>query len=239
MRMVNRLPRRFLLGLALLLPLSTYSADEPDYSPAERMLFMRNHLANITPPQTLQYAFHKRGTLEENYDDTVRIVLRAQADGTCCMGRGEFLSDGRRVVLPDIDGASGNPVILYFLENEVRNMQRLTKGQANHFRKRIRMAIYEGAAVRETSFIYQGRSVPGHEISISPYVDDPSRARFARFADKQYKFLLSDAVPGGVLGIRTLLGAEAGTTAPLLIEEMLIEGGEPLAEIRPTPAKAI
>lgn len=231
--------RRLLLGLALLLPLGVQSADKADFSPAEQMLFMSNHLGNLSPPRTLHYTFHKRGTLEENYDDKVRIALSPQADGSCCVGRGEFLSEGRRVILPDVEGASGNPVILYFLENDVRNMQRLTKGQANHFRKRIRMAIYNGAAMRETTFVYQGRGIPGHEISISPYLDDPNRMRFESLARKQYFFLLSEAVPGGVFGIRTRVGSEADNASPLIVEEMIIEGGETFADSPNTPAKAI
>ncbi len=237
--MSKRPLRRLLLGLSLLLPLGVHSAGSADFSPAEQMLFMSDHLGKLSPPRTLHYAFHKRGTLEENYDDTVRIVLSPQADGSCCVGRGEFLSEGRRVILPDVEDASGNPVILYFLENDVRNMQRLTKGQANHFRKRIRMAIYNGAAMRESTFVYRGRSIPGHEISISPYLDDPNRARFESLAGKQYVFLLSEAVPGGVFGISTRVGSEGDDAAPLIVEEMLIEGGEAFADTRSSPAKAI
>ena len=55
-------------------------------------------------------------------------------------------------------------------------MQRLTQGQPNYFRKRIRMAVYQGAAVRDVDAAAIAAAGRGREISVSPYVDDPNRA---------------------------------------------------------------
>ena len=77
-------------------------------------------------------------------------------------------------------------------------MSRLTKGQSNYFRKRIRMAIYQAAEQRELSLSYHGKSVPARQFSVTPYVDDPLRERFAGLSGKRYTITLSDAVPGGV-----------------------------------------
>lgn len=203
---------------------SAPSAAEPDYSPAERLLFMTEHLASTQAPTTLRYSFRKTGSLEKSFDDTVSIRLGARADGSCCTAEGDFLSGEHRLALPALDDARANPVILYFLEHDVRDMQRLTKGQQAHFRKRIRMAIYNGADVRQTTFQYRGKPVPGQEIAISPYLEDPSRARFEKMARKQYVFMMSDAVPGGVFGIRSQVSDAEASTAPLMVEEMYVDG---------------
>ena len=58
---------------------------------------------------------------------------------------------------PDIEGAKGNPAVLYFLERDINEMQRLTQGKANYFRKRIRMAIYQGASIKNVTLPYRGR----------------------------------------------------------------------------------
>lgn len=200
--------------------------DVQDYSPAERMLFMTNHLAGITAPTTLHYTFRKSGSLEEGFEDHVSIDLKPQADGSCCIGSGAFLTDARRISVPDVEDASGNPVILYFLENDVRNMQRLTTGQPNHFRKRIRMAVYNDASVQERLVRYQGKDITVTEIAVDPYRDDPNRARFEKFARKTYLFELSDAVPGGVYSIRSRMSAADETTPPLILEELLVDGAE-------------
>lgn len=226
---------------ALLATGSTVAAAEEaaqDISAAERTLFMSDQLRGITPPARLDYRFHKGGSLEAGFDDRVSIALEAAADGGCCRSSGEFLSGERRMRLPDIEQAQGNPVLLYFLEHDVREMQRLTQGQQAHFRKRIRMAIFRDAEVRETRFDYQGRSIAGSEIRITPYVDDPARHRFARLADKEYVFMIADEVPGGIYGIRTRV--PAGAAEALLVEEMYIDGAQPAPAptLIPAPAPA-
>lgn len=103
-------------------------------------------------------------------------------------------------------------------------MERLTKGKANYFRKRIRLAVYEGAQVRDVSVAYRGKPVAAREITIEPYRDDPNKQRFEKFTSKQYVFTLSSAVPGGVYAIRSSVAGTADS--PLLLDELLIDGAE-------------
>jgi hypothetical protein len=195
-----------------------------DYSEAERELFMADQLAAIKPPATLRYTYRKSGSMEASFDDTVTVELKAQPDGKCCVATAEFLSGERRQKLPEIEAAQGNPVILYFLERDIHEMQRLTKGQHNYFRKRIRMSVFQGAKVSPVSVLFRGKEVAGKEITISPYLDDPLRARFEKLANKQYVFTLSDAVPGGVYAIRTRIAGESASAEPLIVEEMRADG---------------
>lgn len=234
--MTQRFLCGLLLGLLATVPaLAATPESGADYSAAEKLIFMTEHLAPIQGPTTLRYAFRRSGSLEKSFDDTVSIHLGARADGGCCTAEGDFLSGGHKLPLPALDDAKSNPVILYFLEHDVRDMQRLTKGQQAHFRKRIRMAIYNGAQVRPATFQYRGKPVSGQEIAISPYLDDPSRARFEKLAHKEYVFMMSDAVPGGVYGIRSRIGDTDPSAVPLMMEEMYIEG----AAATPFTASAI
>ena len=203
-------------------------AGKQDYSQAERLLFMTNQLAGIKPPATLRYSFRKSGALEAGFEDTVTVSLAREPDGACCQAKGNFLSGEHRLELPDIEHAEANPVVLYFLEHDVRDMKRLTKGSPNYYRKRIRMAVYEAAKVSDVSLTYRGRPVKGQRIEIAPYQDDPARSRFEKFAEKTYRFYLSKAVPGGVYGIRTvMLDQAAPAAAPMIAEDLFIEGGLP------------
>jgi len=214
------------LALALLLGSPWPTGAASDYSVAERALFMDDHLGKLKPPLTLQYNYRKSGTLEDAFEDKVTLGLTAQPDGQCCAAGVAFFGGARMVRMPEVESARGNPAILYFLEHDIREMERLTKGKANYFRKRIRMAVYQGAAVRSVMLPYRGKPVAVREISISPYLDDPNRSRFEKLAGKQYVFLLSDAVPGGLYGIRTRIAAESAGAAPLLAEELLLDGAE-------------
>lgn len=219
--------RRIALPLLLLLcgPLAAQDAHH-DFSAAERLLFVNDQLGNVKAPATLRYSFSKRGTLEPGYEDKVALSLKTGADGRCCATHTDFFSAGRQLQLPDLPAAEGNPVILHFLEREVREMQRLTKGSQTHFRKRIRMAVYNAATVRPVSLRFRGRDVAGQEVRITPFVDDPNRPRYEALALKEYRFTLSDAVPGGLVAIRTLVAAADGSPTPLLAEELTIDGAE-------------
>ncbi|HVQ06160.1 MAG TPA: hypothetical protein VMT14_21705 [Burkholderiaceae bacterium] len=192
-----------------------------DYSRAERALFMSNHLANVRPPATLQYRYVKGGTMEPGFEDRVTLKLTARADRSCCTANANFLSGSRHLTLPEVEAAEGNPVLLYFLERDIREMSRLTKGQSNYFRKRIRMAIYQGAEMRELTLPYRGKDVAARQFTVAPYLDDPLRERFAKLVGKRYTFTLSEAVPGGVLSVATQVDAEGG--APLWTEEIALQ----------------
>lgn len=202
--------------------------DKQDFSPAERLLFMSNQLGGVDVPATLKYSFHKSGSLEESFRDSVSITLAKQADGSCCRVQGDFLTGARRLAMPEVENAQANPVTMYFLEHDVRDMQRLTKGQPNHFRKRIRMAIYNESKVEDVTVNYRGRTVAAKEIRISPYENDSSRQRFEKFAHKDYVFTVSAEVPGGVVAIRSLMAAPTPGQPALIAEELLIDGAGPL-----------
>ena len=220
------------LRLSLLL-LPALAGAATDFSAAEQALFLGTPLAKLRPPLTLGYAFHKSGTLEAPFDETVKLDLKAQADGRCCAVTVRFFSGERAMKQPEIDNAQGNPAVMYFLERDIREMQRLTGGQPNYFRKRIRMAVYQGATLRELKLPYRGAKVAVKEFSIAPYVDDPNRTRFEKLAGKRYAFYLSDAVPGGLYATRTRIDATDPAAAPLVHEEMLLEG----AQAPPPPAR--
>lgn len=215
-----------LAAASLVLPAGSFAAQ--DFSAAEQAIFMADHLANVSPPSTLRYTYRKAGSLETGFDDSVSVSLNKRADGGCCASTGVFLSGARQVPLPEIDNARANPVILYFLEHDIREMHRLTKGSENYFRKRIRMAVYQGATVTPVSLRYRGKTIAGQEISFKPYLDDPNRYRYEKLAGKEYRFWLSSSVPGWVLGISTRITAATADAPPLLTHEMMIEGADPI-----------
>ena len=185
------------------------------------MVFVDPQLRNVKPPTTLRYNFARSGSLEPALNDDVRIELRARPDGGCCAAEGRFLSGQHAVALPPIDDAQSNPVILFFLEHDVRDMQRRTRGQTAHFRRRIRLALADNARVSDVTVRHAGRDWPAKEVRITPYLDDPARARFERYAGKEYVFVLAPGVPGGVAQLRTRVSGEGPAANAPLIEETI------------------
>lgn len=239
------MPRRFLNLLVLAAALSALTstsalaqrlAQAPDapgaapaasppteFSPSERALFVADHLANLKPPVSLRYSYLKGGSLEEGFEDSVLVKVRRNGNG-CCDADAEFLTGARRMPLPPVEGVKGNPVLLYFLERDIREMNRLTKGQAAYFRKRIRMAVFQGAEVSDIQIGYQGRQVAAQRIVIRPYADDPLRVRFEKLASKQYTFVLSKQVPGEIAMLRARVADPDAGKPPVLVERLLLEG---------------
>ena len=211
------------LAVALLTLCAGFSGAAEEFSPAERALFMTDHLGTLTTPTTLRYTFRKTGSLEENFEDKVAVALKAQPTSQCCVASTEFLGGARRIKLPEIELARGNPVILHFLERDIHEMQRLTKGQPNYFRKRIRMAVFNSAKISDVEVPYNGKAIAARQIAISPYSDDPLRTRYEKLADKQYIFTLSKDVPGGVYAIRARVNGASAGEPPLLAEEMILD----------------
>ncbi|HEU5297307.1 MAG TPA: hypothetical protein VFU71_21180 [Burkholderiaceae bacterium] len=191
-----------LAGMASLCALAQTTAV-PDASPAERLLFMQPHLANIRPPGTLRYAYVEEGTAAGSVNNAMTLELRADAGGACCDVGGSFSSGPRALRLPDIEQARSNPALLYYLEHEIRQLQQETGGQSAHFRRRIRLALAERATMSATTIRWRGQDAAAQKVHIAPYVDDPYRERFEETSKKEYDFVMSDAVPGGVYQVLT------------------------------------
>ena len=208
------------------------SSAEP-ISEAERLLFMHPHLATVRTPTTLSYAWSAQTAASAGAPDRATLALRPRADGSCCSVHGEYLSGAMAVTLPDFDDATANPILLYFLESEVRRLQRTTKGQSAHFRRQIRMALATDAHVADATVRWNGKDVPGHAVRVAPFVDDPYRARFEREAATEYVFVLSDEVPGGVAAMSATLPDPGAANAPLERRRLVLEDPQPAAPAKP------
>jgi hypothetical protein len=216
-------------GLALSLALGAAfapasAADASEFSQAEKLVFVEHQLANIKTPTSLRYTFTRSGSLEPAFEDEVFVeVSRIEAEGSSV--RTDFLSGSRKLELPAIDKARANPVVLYFLEHDIREMARLTNRKtSNYFRNRIRRTLVTEAQVRDTTITFEGRQLPAQEVTLSPYATDPARSRYERYADKSYTFVLSKEVPGGVYKMHTVMRAAASGEAPMLEEVMTLSG---------------
>ena len=157
--------------MLLLFPAAMAFADDR-YSDAEKLLFETDHLKKFTKPAKLYYSFVKSGTLEQNFRDSVEISIdKVMPDGSKNV-TAEFLSGSNKINFPPMKEAKGNPVLLWFLERDLREMQRLTGGKPPYFKRRIRIALSDHAEVRPVKIVYDGNEVIGKEIKIAPYVND-------------------------------------------------------------------
>ena len=199
------------LGAAVLALLAFGPVGAQPISPAEVLLFETDHLARVKAPATLVYEFRRQGNLEPAFTDSVQLDVSRNKGQVHAVLR--FLSGKRKQALPEVDDAHGNPVLLGFLEHDIAEMKRLTGGSVGYFRKRIRLALANGAQVTPQRITYGGKTVEAKAVRIQPYLDDPLHARFENYVRKTYTFVLSNDVPGGVYRVSTTL-ANAAANGP-------------------------
>jgi hypothetical protein len=193
-------------------------------SEAERLVFTKEHLANLREPRTLRYVYVEEVAGKPTVTDRAVLTLTAGTGGACCDVHGDFLSGPLAVSLPDIPQARANPVLLYFLENEVRVLQKATGGQAPHFRRRMRLSFADDAQVTDTTIPWHGQAVPARMVRVVPFRTDPYRNRFLAQSATEYAFVLSDAVPGGVYQMSATVPGKAGA-APLARRTLTFDEG--------------
>ena len=131
-------------------PLSTGLNPKEEITEAEKLLFLNKDFKNIETPKTLFYRYEGKGETISYNRKSVQIELKHNSDGFVLTG--VSFENKKRKPLKSILNPKSNPVILYYLEYDILQMQRLTKGQPNYFRRRIRSALAEGPAISSDSF---------------------------------------------------------------------------------------
>jgi hypothetical protein len=174
----------------------------------------------------LEYAFQHRGGKSGDFSDKVTEEIRTiHEDGKKDVWI-DFLGGDRRVEFPPVMDFAGNPLLMYVLEYDVREMHEATGGTQLYFRNRVRNAFLD-AEMHPVAFERDGRTEQGTEIVIAPFRNDPNIARFPAFAEKTYHFVLSPAVPGGIYRIGTSVPRLAGGSSAFE-DEMTYAGERPL-----------
>lgn len=196
------------------------------FSEAENRLWEDDHLGNIKQTGRIYYAFHKSGSYEKGFDDSVYLdILKVNADGTKDTDLQFFTGARRQPANPgNLEGVRGNPVLGIYMQGDVYEMNRLTKGSWRYFQRRIKSAFAKGAKIEPVTFDYNGGKVQGEKITIAPFLNDPHRAQMRQFANKVYEFILSKNIPGSIYEIRTVVPDKSAPDAkPLIVEKLTFQ----------------
>lgn len=218
-------------GGAMLLVLAAASAGTSiptaaaqEVTIAERTLFLDKHFS-ATGKQKLTYLFHQEASDVPAFNDTATVEVHELAPNGTASVTTQFLSGEHAVPIPPLKRATGNPIILGFLESDIAKMKRLTGGSVNYFRKHIRMALAAtDVHIRKTQIDYNNSTVPAQEITIVPYSGESQNKRLGRYTGKTYVFVTSAEIPGVVYCIYTKIRKTPDQTVD---SSMIIAGGDP------------
>jgi hypothetical protein len=139
----------------------------------------------------------------------------------------EFLTGPRNLPYPAARGFRGNPLLLFALDRDARELASATGGGMHWFRQRIRQAFAEAAEERATEVVLDDRRVPAREFRIVPFGGE---ARARRFQARRYAFVLAEAVPGGIHTIRS--DTPAGDGFGALGESIVFRAAAPLEGVQ-------
>jgi hypothetical protein len=225
--MMSRVRPLLVLALLAVLP----AAGDPDarpLSPAQIALFETPHLKNVERPEILEYRFQRDGA--GGFTDRIaERIEKIHPDGTKYVGF-DFLTGERHVFFPAVDNFHGNPLLMLFLEHDVREMRDAIGVTATYFRNRIREAFSDRARVADTEVTVDGKSVPARRITLQPFVDDPRFAGVPQIKNKTYTFVVADQIPGMLAELSAEQPANEQTGAAALSERITFAGEKPLGE---------
>lgn len=235
----TRMFPHILCMLGLVLAVEAPCADPmPDpvasFSAAERLLWTGDQLKAIEAPMKLEYRFRKSGSLEAGFEDKVVFTVhKVRPDGLKSASLAFFTGERQFPMEPE-EATDANPVLKVYLQGDVYEMNRLTdpEGKARerwrYFQRRIKLALAETAEIKPVSFEFQGHRHEGKEILFAPYVTDPKRALFERLANKTYRVVVSESLPGYLYEVTTLVRGEGEDTPPLIAETLSLISAKPL-----------
>jgi hypothetical protein len=213
---------------------------EVQFSKAENLLWMTDQLKAIKAPTVINYSFVKDGTYEQGFEDSIEFtVSKIHADGMKAAAV-RFFTGQRNFPVPPVDSTDVNPILKVYFQGDVYEMNRLTdpdgkaKERWRYFQRRIKFALADDATVKDIDIEFDGKQYKAQEIFFEPYVNDPKREQFEKFATKQYRVVVADELPGYVYEIRTEVPGKDGQP-PLLSERLRIES---VAPYQPAAAKA-
>lgn len=135
------------------------------------------------------------GTLEDVSGGIVR--LEAVEDAGKPALRLVRESDGRPHPVGTFPTGVANPLLLYFLETTVRATAEATGGSPYYIRNRIREAFV--AADLGPDDGPDDGPAGAHAVTISPFAQDPNRAKMGLFADLVVRLRFDPAQPARIL----------------------------------------
>jgi len=199
-------------------PQAALAADTTPIASAEKLLFLTPHLHGVASQTELDYSLVVSAPPEKS-TDRVRVLVasddNAKSDATVSDANGKATLPGN---LPC------NPIILYFLERDIAEMEQSTGGQRRYFQQRVRLALAAGPPVTDATAQVNGKPVKARKIVIQPYLNDPNAERFPKYTNKRYTFILADGVPGGVSLLLTEVPGDNGDfTHPAKTESVSYE----------------
>ena len=195
---------RLLGAAALCLTLSAPAfADE-----AVDRIFDTENLSNVKSGTTLAFT-HIRETHNPDMiaalERDIEVAVGDKTEGKDSRVVTVSFKEGERnVTLSPFTDDGGNPMLVFFLESVAKAVAKSTGGSPFYIKNRIVEAFQRGTKISEIDIVRDGEPLKANRIAYSPFASEKLKDRLQNFAEMEVAFILSDAVPGGIIEMRAL-----------------------------------
>ncbi len=192
-------------------------ADEPEFSRANTLLFLDDHLTGPEHSARYVYSTSRTGSQDSDFDD--RIIMTAHPVPGSDVKRVAFdlSAENGQTPVPPVERARGNPMIMVFLQSDVLDLAEATGGHWRYFQKHMKLALEHDARVEPVIIDFQGKRMEAYQITVQPYANDQDRRNeLGRYRHKTYEFVLSDELPGEIFELRSITPAEEESEPPII-----------------------
>ncbi len=196
--------RTFLCGAALAvvaLAGQQFAARAATSTPsATAVLFDTPHLANVPKGTTLAYQFERQVSepklLGEPFKDDISVDVVNESDaGTKTVVVKVFTGERGRDP-QNIEGMTGNPLLVVFLDRAVNNLAILSGGSRPYLKQKLKMSFVNGAKIEPVEIAFKGASIKGNRIEVQPYLGDPNALKMMGYDGATFEIIVSDQIPG-------------------------------------------
>lgn len=215
------------LAVVLLLNVNAGAGAAPAEPSATSMLFDTTHLSNVEKGKTLAYHFERVVSepklLGEPFTDDIKIdITDAKDDGTRTVVVKVFTGERSRPP-QSIEGMTGNPLLVVFLDRAVNNLAMLSGGQRPYLKQKIKTSFVNGAKLEPVEIAFNGGSVKGSRIAVTPFIGDSNALKMMGYDGVRFEIVVSDAVPGYFVALASHY--ESPTQgSPKLDEQIKLDG---------------
>lgn len=189
----NTLLTVFLLSVGFLTTNKALAFEE--LNEPQKLIYDTSHLEKTSAGNTIAYDYSYLNTVnDEKIDDQVVLLIKQEREDVYRDVSIEFLSDERKLHLPDFNRQRGNPVIIGMLEHLAQTMGQQTGGGALYFRNRIKDKLADDS-------LKIVKNDNKSEFSFSPFKNDPYVADRIDITESVITIAFSSDVPGQLLSI--------------------------------------
>lgn len=212
---------------ALLTGVASLSAAEAPTSISE-VLFNKKHIDGLAPGTKLTYLFERKASepklLGPNLNDDIDLTIKKVADDNTRTVDIRVFSGDRGRAVRTIDGMTGNPILVFFLDRAVAGFSLLAGGNRAYHKNRFRVAMRTAGGFAPEKFEYNGKTVEGYRFAVRPFTGDVKNVeKMKGYENAHFEFLMSEDLPGYFAEF-TSHYESTKPASPILDERLVLKG---------------